>query len=69
MMTETHKYRLGERRIRPGSDPGEPVEVEEWRSCKCQYCEITHHWFLVVTMSREAADRIVESHNRTLGRI
>ena len=63
--------KLLELRIRAGSNPGEPVMIQEWRKCECQYCDIIEeqHWFDLRTMNRKAAEKIVNSHNRILGSI
>ena len=63
-----------EGRIRPGSDPGEPVQIEEMRLCGCPYCPSAHgehpHWFPVGNeMPLARAEKIVESHNLALARI
>ena len=58
--------RLLERRMRPGSDPGEPVMVQVWRRCECHYCEMRNHWFNLMEMDREKAEALVNSHNGIL---
>ena len=61
--------KLLERRIRPGSDPGEPVMLQEWRPCKCQHCEMGEHWFDLREMDLQVAQEIVDSHNSILTRL
>ena len=58
--------KLQERRIRPGSNPGEQVMIQEWRICECRYCDIieSRHWFDLLTTYRQDAERIVNNHNR-----
>ena len=57
-MTQT-----GERRIRPGADKGEVVEVEEMRSCPCQHCSMDEHWMWVFTVPLRTAEKHVAAHN------
>ena len=62
------------RRIRPGSENGEPVQVEELRHCECPHCEFQRqnemHWFPVgIEMNRKKAEAIVRGHNAVLGKI
>ena len=59
---------VGYRRIRPGSDPGEPVQIEELRFCDCPHCAFNQndeaHWFPVGTeQTEEAAHAVVARHN------
>ena len=58
-----------ERRIAPGSDPGEDVTIQEWRPCRCQHCDLDAHWFEVAVMALDKAEGIVASHNAILKRI
>ena len=59
---------VGERRVRPGSDPGEPVMIQEWRQCKCQHDDMEFHWFDVAERPQEQAEKIVEGHNHIMRR-
>ena len=62
------------RRIRPGSDPGEPVQIEEMHFCECPFCDFhideEMHWFPIgKEMDKDTAEKIVRNHNNILQRI